>query len=83
MQRLLLRLQVLTRGQLAAARSLAQVDAKFIAVAAGDVLAIVDQHAADERVRLERLRDQVKPPLCHFIRHSCCLHLVGISGCIG
>ena len=51
---------MLTRAQLAEAQSLAQVDAKFIAVRAGDVLAIVDQHAADERIRLERLRDQVR-----------------------
>ena len=52
-------MQVLTREQLQRARTLAQVDRKFIAVVAGDTLALVDQHAADERVQLERMRDEV------------------------
>ncbi|KAK1303841.1 DNA mismatch repair protein MLH3 [Acorus calamus] len=36
-----------------------QLDKKFIPVMAGGVLAIVDQHAADERIRLEELRRKV------------------------
>lgn len=36
-----------------------QVDSKFLAVVSGGMLALVDQHAADERVQLERLRGQV------------------------
>ena len=36
-----------------------QVDSKFLAVVSGGKLALVDQHAADERVQLERLRGQV------------------------
>ena len=36
-----------------------QVDAKFIVLVCGDALVIADQHAVDERVRLERLTDAV------------------------
>ncbi|KAL4853064.1 Proteasome subunit alpha type-2 [Chlorella vulgaris] len=49
----------LTRQHLAAGRVLQQVDSKFLAVASGSILLLVDQHAADERVQLERLRDQL------------------------
>ncbi len=39
----------------------AQVDTKFIALACGGgLLAIIDQHAADERVRLEALQAGVE-----------------------
>ncbi|KAG6557245.1 hypothetical protein Mapa_001172 [Marchantia paleacea] len=41
------------------ARVLQQVDKKFIPAVADGVLLIIDQHAADERVRLEELRDDV------------------------
>ncbi|KAA8547596.1 hypothetical protein F0562_004025 [Nyssa sinensis] len=41
------------------AKVLQQVDKKFIPVVAGGVLAIIDQHAADERIRLEELRQKV------------------------
>ncbi|KAL3629906.1 hypothetical protein CASFOL_026218 [Castilleja foliolosa] len=41
------------------AEVLNQVDKKFIAVLAGKTLAIIDQHAADERIRLEDLRVKV------------------------
>ncbi|KAF7829059.1 DNA mismatch repair protein MLH3 isoform X1 [Senna tora] len=41
------------------ARVLHQVDKKFIPVVAGKTLAIIDQHAADERIRLEELRQKV------------------------
>ncbi|KAL6959813.1 hypothetical protein U1Q18_039969 [Sarracenia purpurea var. burkii] len=41
------------------AKVLQQVDKKFIPIVGGGVLAIIDQHAADERVRLEELRQKV------------------------
>ncbi|XP_019054912.1 PREDICTED: DNA mismatch repair protein MLH3 isoform X2 [Nelumbo nucifera] len=41
------------------ARVLLQLDKKFIPVIAGGTLAIIDQHAADERIRLEELRRKV------------------------
>ncbi|KAE9596816.1 putative DNA mismatch repair protein Mlh3 [Lupinus albus] len=41
------------------AKVLYQVDKKFIPVVAGSTLAIIDQHAADERIRLEELRQKV------------------------
>ncbi|GFQ03795.1 DNA mismatch repair protein mlh3 [Phtheirospermum japonicum] len=47
------------RTSLEDAEVLNQVDKKFIAVVAGKTLAIIDQHAADERIRLEDLRLKV------------------------
>ncbi|XP_050228464.1 DNA mismatch repair protein MLH3 isoform X2 [Mercurialis annua] len=41
------------------AKVLQQVDKKFIPIVASRTLAIIDQHAADERIRLEELRDKV------------------------
>lgn len=41
------------------AKVLYQVDRKFIPIVAGGTLAIIDQHAADERIRLEELRQKV------------------------
>ncbi|CAN4083588.1 unnamed protein product [Withania somnifera] len=41
------------------AKVLLQVDKKFIPIVAGTTLAIIDQHAADERIRLEELREKV------------------------
>lgn len=41
------------------AKVLNQVDKKFIAVVAGETLIVIDQHAADERIRLEELRHKV------------------------
>ncbi|XP_016560367.1 DNA mismatch repair protein MLH3 isoform X1 [Capsicum annuum] len=41
------------------AKVLQQVDKKFIPIVAGTTLAIIDQHAADERICLEELRDKV------------------------
>ncbi|XP_022741001.1 DNA mismatch repair protein MLH3 [Durio zibethinus] len=41
------------------AKILQQIDKKFIPVVAGGTLAIIDQHAADERIRLEELRQKV------------------------
>ncbi|KAL5168744.1 DNA mismatch repair protein MLH3 [Glycine soja] len=40
------------------AKVLHQVDKKFIPVVAGRTLAVIDQHAADERIRLEELRQK-------------------------
>ena len=37
-----------------------QVDKKFVPLVCGSQLAIMDQHAADERVQLERLTAQVR-----------------------
>ncbi|KAJ4837932.1 hypothetical protein Tsubulata_022525 [Turnera subulata] len=42
------------------AKVLQQVDKKFIPIVSGQTLAIIDQHAADERIRLEELRQKVK-----------------------
>ncbi|CAM0953083.1 unnamed protein product [Alopecurus aequalis] len=41
------------------ARVLLQLDKKFIPVISGELLLLVDQHAADERIRLEELRRKV------------------------
>ncbi|GMI86304.1 MUTL protein homolog 3 [Hibiscus trionum] len=41
------------------AKVLQQVDKKFIPIVAGGTLAIIDQHAADERIKLEELRHMV------------------------
>ncbi|VAI20910.1 unnamed protein product [Triticum turgidum subsp. durum] len=41
------------------ARVLLQLDKKFIPVISGEMLLLVDQHAADERIRLEELRSKV------------------------
>ncbi|XP_070024073.1 DNA mismatch repair protein MLH3 isoform X1 [Nicotiana sylvestris] len=41
------------------AKVLQQVDKKYIPIVAGKTLAIIDQHAADERIRLEELREKV------------------------
>ncbi|XP_020216008.1 DNA mismatch repair protein MLH3 isoform X2 [Cajanus cajan] len=41
------------------AKVLHQLDKKFIPVVAGRTLAVIDQHAADERIRLEELRQKV------------------------
>ncbi|XP_047973390.1 DNA mismatch repair protein MLH3 isoform X1 [Salvia hispanica] len=47
------------RACLENAKVLDQVDKKFIAIVAGKTLAIIDQHAADERIKLEELRSKV------------------------
>ncbi|WVZ65790.1 hypothetical protein U9M48_015097 [Paspalum notatum var. saurae] len=41
------------------ARVLLQLDKKFIPVISGDTILLVDQHAADERIRLEELHRKV------------------------
>lgn len=65
----------LSRHCLAAARVVAQVDSKFILVKIdkeplgpthaeqGEILALIDQHAADERVRVEQLFTEMCTPL--------------------
>ncbi|GMH23998.1 hypothetical protein Nepgr_025841 [Nepenthes gracilis] len=47
------------RNCLEDAKVLSQVDKKFIPVVAGGTLYVIDQHAADERIRLEELRQKV------------------------
>ncbi|CAM6127895.1 unnamed protein product [Calypogeia fissa] len=49
----------ITKDVFKQARVLQQVDTKFIASISCGVLLLIDQHAADERVRLEELRDDV------------------------
>ena len=45
----------LSRGTLKGCTSLGQVDKKFVVSLSGSTLLLFDQHAADERIRLERL----------------------------
>ncbi|OBZ76731.1 DNA mismatch repair protein Mlh3 [Grifola frondosa] len=49
------------RDDLRGARVLGQADRKFIACVMGGAVVLVDQHAADERIRVERFLDA----LCH------------------
>ncbi|CAM9452265.1 unnamed protein product [Chrysoparadoxa australica] len=54
-----LRTTKLTTQDLAKAKVIAQVDAKFIVLLVDSLVLCVDQHAADERVKLEELEDKV------------------------
>ncbi len=49
----------LSHDALQTGRALPQVDRKFIPIVCEGILAMVDQHAAHERVRVEELREQV------------------------
>ncbi|KAK8937199.1 DNA mismatch repair protein MLH3 [Platanthera zijinensis] len=49
----------INKGCFENAKVLQQLDRKFIPVVAGGTLVIIDQHAADERIRLEELRKKV------------------------
>lgn len=49
----------ISKDSLESAKVLPQLDRKFIPIMAGGILAIIDQHAADERIRLEELRLKV------------------------
>ena len=49
----------IARSDFLRAHTLRQMENKFIAVVCNGTLSIIDQHAADERVRLERLRAAV------------------------
>lgn len=50
----------ITREDLIGCRIVGQIDKKFVAfVSNSGKLGLVDQHAADERVRLERLQDEI------------------------
>ncbi|KAI9109641.1 hypothetical protein K1719_019271 [Acacia pycnantha] len=51
--------ETISKSYLENAKVLHQVDKKFIPVVAGRTLAVIDQHAADERIRLEELRQKV------------------------
>eukprot|EP00455_Lapot_gusevi_P002945 TRINITY_DN11218_c0_g1_i3.p1 TRINITY_DN11218_c0_g1~~TRINITY_DN11218_c0_g1_i3.p1 ORF type:complete len:238 (-),score=41.03 TRINITY_DN11218_c0_g1_i3:50-739(-) len=60
------------RQTLAKFRVLSQIDHKFILCLASQSLVLVDQHAADERIRLEKLEDVVFGPqrnLRNYDRH--------------
>ena len=49
----------ITRSDFTQAQTLRQMENKFVAVVCNGMLSVIDQHAADERVRLERLRAAV------------------------
>eukprot|EP00775_Hariotina_reticulata_P004629 gene4629-biopygen6383 len=55
----------ITRQQLEAAGVMDQVDKKILVAACGNILLAVDQHAADERVQLEALQQQLSDELLH------------------
>ncbi|KAL7527397.1 hypothetical protein ACHAXR_001937, partial [Thalassiosira sp. AJA248-18] len=55
----------LTKNMLATAEVLAQVEEKFIIINACGVICAVDQHAADERVALEKLENALFNPDMH------------------
>ena len=59
----------ITRSDFTQAQTLRQMENKFVAVVCNGTLSVIDQHAADERVRLERLRAAVLGlqvnPHCH------------------
>ncbi len=48
-----------TKNMLATAEVIAQIDHKYIIIRAGDILCAVDQHAADERIALEKLENSL------------------------
>ena len=45
----------LQKGMLSNLRTIGQVDSKYLLVVSGQLILIVDQHAADERVKLEQM----------------------------
>ncbi|XP_010548206.1 PREDICTED: DNA mismatch repair protein MLH3 [Tarenaya hassleriana] len=59
----------MNRDSLEDAKVLQQVDKKFIPVVASGMLAIIDQHAADERIRLEELREKVLAGEARTVTH--------------
>ncbi|KAL0660365.1 hypothetical protein Bca4012_080950 [Brassica carinata] len=60
----------INRQSLEDAKVLQQVDKKYIPIVACGTVAIVDQHAADERIRLEELRKKVLPELGYQLLQS-------------
>jgi len=52
-----------SRRMLQNGRCVGQIDKKFIAMTCGSVLVLFDQHAADERVRLEHLSERLTEDL--------------------
>jgi DNA mismatch repair ATPase MutL len=50
---------VVTKEMLNSVEIINQVDRKFIAAKLGDILVMFDQHAVDERVKLEELEEQL------------------------
>lgn len=71
----------ISKEELQSARVLQQFGKKFIAIVAQGNLVVVDQHAADERVRLEQLRKEVlaenKKQLSTFLD---CPQELGLTG---
>lgn len=53
----------ISKDMLSRAKFIAQLDAKYIVVNMDGILCVVDQHAADERVGLERLEDALEASL--------------------
>lgn len=53
----------ISKDMLSRAEFIAQLDAKFIVVNMDGILCVVDQHAADERIGLERLEDALEASL--------------------
>ncbi|XP_074308711.1 DNA mismatch repair protein MLH3 isoform X2 [Silene latifolia] len=49
----------INRSFLESAKVLSQVESKFIPVVGSGILAVIDQHAADERIRLEEMRQKI------------------------
>ncbi|KNA24368.1 hypothetical protein SOVF_016200 [Spinacia oleracea] len=49
----------INRNGLQKAKVLVQIDNKYIPIVANGTLAVIDQHAADERIRLEEMRHKV------------------------
>jgi len=69
----------LTRSRLAAGCVMSQVSNKFILLKSGTGIVAIDQHAADERIRLEELRaeyvDSGKPLIPRKLSQPQALHL--------
>lgn len=61
----------LTKQMLASAEVIAQVELKFIIIKTGGILCAVDQHAADERIALEKLENS----LCNHSQSDTIIHL--------
>ncbi|KAJ4898911.1 MUTL protein-like protein 3 [Raphanus sativus] len=59
----------INRQSLEDAKVLQQVDKKYIPIVACGTVAIVDQHAADERIRLEELRKKVLAGEARTVTH--------------
>mmetsp|Transcript_12225 Transcript_12225/g.22920 ORF Transcript_12225/g.22920 Transcript_12225/m.22920 type:complete len:976 (-) Transcript_12225:242-3169(-) len=63
---------VITKDMLSKAEIIAQLDSKFIVVNMCGILSLLDQHAADERVGLERLEEALQKNLCPSEKEQGC-----------